>query len=349
MSVFTDVKKEQISKEIKEELINKTDQELFDLFLEFEPESNSKYYKDEAGTYYYYQLKFRARDAFITAIVEHKLNKIISTEAPIFDQLPKIYDERRIIPNCFLRGALFGIVKKGCRRVVENEPIFSMSQYQIVFSGAELDQNDLALWDTLIFLAKKRQINNELRITLYELCKHMKVTDSMANRDAIIARANRLAFARVIITTTSKKAKQLFNSGLINNVYIDTAGDGKLVIEYNNKLPNLFTENQNDYTFIDADIRHELKNNQLSQWLYGFFASHTKPYKMDIDFIRKLCKSDSELKGFKQKLKISLEEVKKSYSLVNAKSKWNYEIIANSLVVFPKGNTSKQLDLLNQN
>lgn len=68
--------------------------------------------------------------------------------------LPEIFEEKRAIPNCFLRGALFGMVRKGRRTLVKDEPIFTMSQYQVAFSGEHLDQNDLELWDTLALLQK---------------------------------------------------------------------------------------------------------------------------------------------------------------------------------------------------
>lgn len=257
--------------------------------------------------------------------------------------LPEIFEEKRAIPNCFLRGALFGMVRKGRRSLVENQPIFTMSQYQVSFSGSEMDQNDLELWDTLMYLAKQCNIENELRITLYDLCHQMRLTDSMANREAITTRAKRLVFGKVSIRTNTTE----FYGGLINNVYIDTLGDGKLVIEYNKKLAPLFTDN--DYTLISADIRHLLGENQLARWLYNFYETHNQPLPFTIDFIHKLCRSDSELKGFKQKLKIALEQVKKAHLSVNLKSKWNYDITnKNYLLIYPKGKTKKQLELFNK-
>jgi hypothetical protein len=257
--------------------------------------------------------------------------------------LPEIFEDKRAIPNCFLRGALFGMVRKGRRALVENQPIFTMSQYEVAFSGSEMDQNDLEVWDTLMYLAKKRNVNNELRITLYDLCQQMRIANSGTNRDALVARIKRLKFGMVTIKTDKKE----FFGSLINNGYVDIDGDGKLVIEYNKKLNPLFIDNE--YTFISADIRHLLGENQLARWLYSFYESHEKPIPFDIEFIRKLCRSDSELKGFKQKLKLALGMVKKAHLAVNLKSKWSYEITNNSyLLIYPKGKTKKQLELFSK-
>lgn len=257
--------------------------------------------------------------------------------------LPEIFEDKRAIPNCFLRGALFGMVRKGRRALVKDEPIFTMSQYQVTFSGEHLDQNDLEVWDTLMYLAKDREIENDLRITLYDLCKQLRIKDNNVNREAVIKRIERLKFGTVTISTKHQK----FFGSLINNGYVNIDGDGKLVIEYNKKLMPLFTDG--DYTLISADIRHLLGDNQLARWLYNFYESHRDPIPFSINFIQRLCRSENSLKDFKYKIKIALQEVKKAHLSVNQKSKWDYDITdKNYLLIYPKGKSKKQLELFNK-
>lgn len=257
--------------------------------------------------------------------------------------LPEIFEDKRAIPNCFLRGALFGMVRKGRRALVENQPIFTMSQYEVSFSGSEMDQNDLEIWDTLMYLAKNRNVDNELRITLYDLCQQMRLSPTQKTYKRLVARVQRLQFGQVKIN----KDKKQFGGSLINNYYIDIDGDGKLVIEYNKKLTPLFVDG--DYTLISADIRHLLGDNQLARWLYNFYESHNQPIPFAINFIQKLCRSESEPKEFKRLIKNASELVKKAHLAVNLKSKWDYEISKNNyLMVYPKGKTKKQLELFNK-
>lgn len=247
--------------------------------------------------------------------------------------LPEIFEEKRAIPNSFLRGALFGMVRKGRRALVDNMPIFTMSQYQLNFTGHELDQNDLELWDTLMFLAKNRNIENELRITLYDLCQQLRITDNNINREAVIKRIERLKIGTIKLSSGGK----IFFGSLINNGYVDKDNDGKVVIEYNKKLAPLFADG--DYTLISADIRHLLGDNQLARWLYSFYESHKKPIPFAIEFLQKLCKSGSSSKDFKYKLKIALSEVKKAHQAVDSNSQWCYEITENNyLLIYPYGN-----------
>lgn len=290
----------------------------------------------------------KTADAYIKAqlaIWDKEQRKKAAEEAELLGRemqqlLPDIFEDKRAIPNCFLRGALFGMVRKGRRALVGDMPIFTMSQYDLTFTGYELDQNDLEVWDTLMYLAKERKVDNELRITLYDLCQQMRLSYNQERAKKLEERALRLQLGQVKIKTANK----VFAGSLINNVYIDKDGDGKLVVEYNKKLTPLFIDG--DYTLISADIRHLLGDNQLARWLYNFYESHKQPIPFTIDFIQKLCRSESQPKEFKRLLKSSLENVKKAHLSVNHKSKWDYEITAkNYLLVYPRGKNKKQIDL----
>lgn len=293
----------------------------------------------------------KAADAYIKAQVsiwEREQRKKATEEAELLGRtmqqlLPDIFEDKRAIPNCFLRGALFGMVRKGRRALVGDMPIFTMSQYDLTFTGYKLDQNDLEVWDTLIYLAKERKVDNKLRITLYDLCQQLKIIGTNTSYEAILKRVQRLQLGQVKIKLNDKE----FGGSLLNNYFVDKAGDGKLVIEYNKRLTPLFTDG--DYTLISADIRHLLGDNQLARWLCNFYESHREPIPFAIDFIQKLCRSENTLKDFKYKLKMALQEVKKAHLSVNHKSKWGYEITdKNYLLVYPKGKSKKQLELFSQ-
>lgn len=258
-------------------------------------------------------------------------------QTPIQQLLPDIFEEKRAIPNSFLRCAIFGIVKKGKRALVKDEKIFSMSQYDISFSGEYLDQNDLELWDTLIFLAKKNMVENELRISLYELCKIMRLSDQKINRENLLIRAKRLQFGQVTI----KFGKREYYGSLIDEVLLDRDGDGKLVIRYNKNLAKMFVED-NDYTLISVDIRQMLGDDQLARWLYNFYESHKNPIPFTIDFLQKLCRSETEPKDFKYKLKKALILVQKAFLAFNPKARWDYEIIGKQLIIHKNGKFNQQ-------
>lgn len=249
-------------------------------------------------------------------------------ETPIQQLLPDIFEEKRAIPNSFLRGALFGIVKKGKRALVKDEKIFSMSQYDIIFSGEYLDQNDLELWDTLIFLAKKHSNNNQLKLTLYEIIKTLRIQDTGTNRKAILKRIERLKFGMLKIS----KADRVYYGNLIQDAFIDEV-DGKFIINFNNSLVNSFSDK--DFTLINVTIRQMLGDDQLARWLYNFYESHTIPIPFKIEFLKNLCRSETELKDFRYKLKKALTLVKQAHLATD--SSWDYEIIDDQLFIYKTG------------
>ena len=254
--------------------------------------------------------------------IKNKIKSLDSTlktlTLPLQQQLPDIFEDKRVVPNSFLRGALFGVVKKGKRAVVKDEKIFSMSHYDISFSGEYLDQNDLELWDSLIYLAKNKMVDYELRITLYELRKFMGYTQSKLMYEAIVTRAHRLKFATLGI----KKDNIKFFGSLIDEVMIDSKEDGKLVIKFNKKLVTLFSEK--DYTIISVDIRKRIGENQLARWLYNFYESHQEPLPFTIEFLKNLCRSEANIYKFKSMLKEALELVRKGHHSVGRN--FEYEI-----------------------
>lgn len=254
------------------------------------------------------------------------LNDVIKNlTLPIQQQLPDIFEDKRLVPNSFLRGALFGVVKKGKRAIVKDEKIFSMSHYDISFSGEYLDQNDLELWDSLIYLAKNKMVDYELRITLYELRKFLGYTQTQRVYDTIIARAKRLKFAMLEIKKDSVK----YFGSLIDEVLIDSQDDGKLVIKFNKRLVKLFSEK--DYTIISVDIRKQIGENQLARWLYNFYESHKDPIPFKIEFLKSLCRSEANIYKFKSMLKEALELVRKGHH--NVGRNFEYEIKKDSLFI----------------
>jgi len=253
---------------------------------------------------------------------------------PIQQMLPDIFDEKRAIPNSFLRSALFGMIKPGKRAIVKDLKIFSMSQYDIMFWGEMLDQNDLELWDTLIYLAKERKLEHELRISFYELFQHLKITNTKANKEIVFTRLKRLKFAMLNI----KHGKKEYLGNLIDNVFIDENGEGKLVIIYNKTLVPLFIDK--DYTFISTTIRDLLGENQLAKWIYNFYATHKEPTPYSIEFLKELCRSEAELKEFKRMLKNSLELIEQAYLQINTKETFSWEITENNYLIIGKNKKS---------
>ncbi len=306
-----------------ENLNTKTNQEIINLLRELRgnPDAFSDLVDEE--------ICVTQKKLLIQAILQHQSNEATISQTPVCEQLPEIYNNRRIVLNCFSRAALFGLIKKGERKFLRNEVIHSMSQYQITYTGDALDQNDSDLFDALMYLAKDKRIDSILSISTHEICQYLKVTYNKERSDKIFERALRLQSGQIIIHSKNN----FFAGSLFNNV---AKIDNKLVVEYNKNLIKLFND---DITFINYDTTALIGDNQLARWLYKFFMSHSAPKPFSLANIMQLSgSSNHEINSFKQKLKKSLELVAESHKKSNPKSKWTYLITnKNNLFVFPTG------------
>lgn len=226
--------------------------------------------------------------------------------APLHSLVPDIFDGKRLLPNVFLRSALFGIVRTGRRQFVKDEAVTSMSQYEVYFTGEQFDQNDLTVLDSLIFMVKQKKLESEIKLSMYEFCKFMDYSQSKTNRDAIKSRINRLQLGQIKIKFNQK----IYAGSFIDDYYTDE-DDGKIAIRLNKKLLSLFSTS--DYTLFNKKIQESLGESQLARWLFHFYESHQISIPFKLDYLKKLSRSDSEQKIFNRTLKSSLQQLKKAY------------------------------------
>jgi hypothetical protein len=221
--------------------------------------------------------------------------------------LPLIFENSRVIPNAFIRSALFGMVKKGARKYIDSEEVIAMKQYKIVYKGEALDQNDLEVWDTVIYLAKKLNADDKIETSIYKILQEIGLqTNSGNNVKAIVARLSRLQGGQLILSgKTPENKKLLYVGSLIDDfTYSD---DGKLIIKFNKTLRNLFIEN--DYTFIDCNTRIVLGDSQMTKWLFHLYSSHNNPIPLTLEFLKQLARSTMVLSDFRKQIRKSIIEL----------------------------------------
>lgn len=263
--------------------------------------------------------------------LKNKNNKSDSASALI----PKLHENKRAIPNVFLRSALFGIIKKGNRDFVRDLKIKSLSQYEVFYTGEQLDQNDLVVWDTLTHLIKEKFIDSELKTSMYELCNNMNYSHNKSNRERIKTRINRLQLGQIKI----KFGKGLYIGSLIDDCCINEL-NGKMSIRLNSRFLSLFSTN--DYTLTNKKIKGELGENQLALWLFNFYETHQNPIPYSVEYLKELSRSETEQKEFNRMLKNSLTMIKNSYNQNEKNSIFDYNIKNNFLHVI-KSHAPKNL------
>lgn len=220
-------------------------------------------------------------------------------------------------PNAVLRGALFSATQGRNRRFCERELIATLEGYEIRYTGIQLTQADLNLWEALLHLSRANPLGNEALFSAYEILKQLGKGTSKRDYESLKKGLARLRSADVEITIKGEKTYFGQLCGISGE--LDEKTD-EYRFKFNGGLICLF---DSGWSKLDFEQRQKLRDKPLSLWLHGLYSSHAKPYPMKIESIHKLCGSDTKLmRKFKQSLKKSLDDLKEigqinSYSLDN--------------------------------
>lgn len=219
-------------------------------------------------------------------------------------RLPIWPEESRGVPNVALRSALFGAIRRGPRRYLKRERMASVDGMEILYTGEQLDQGDLDVWESVLHLIRKQELGKECRFTAYAILKMLGKTDTGDNRKTLYSRLMRLKVNGV----EAKIGRFTYVGSLIDEIYRDENADHEYVVVANPKLRVLFERDQ--FTLIDWAVRLELAGQPLAQWLHGFYASHAKPYAYSVAKLHELCGSENpDMAGYKRDLRKALDSV----------------------------------------
>jgi hypothetical protein len=220
-------------------------------------------------------------------------------------RLPLWPEVVRAVPNVCLRSALFGAIRKGRRRLLEQEVIAAIEGIEISYTGPRLDQGDLDVWESVLHIVRDQALGNQCRVTSYALLMLMgkKDTGGKGGNREILHRSLMRLGANMVEISVGKKS---YAGSLIDEVYRDKE-TREYVIALNPKLRALFEPDQ--YTQVQWDIRRALDGKPLAQWLYGFYASHAKPFPLKVETLQRLCGSESDLRRYRQTLGDALDAV----------------------------------------
>ncbi len=222
-------------------------------------------------------------------------------------QLPLWQDKKRGTPNSFLRSALFSAIQSKDREFVQGAILASQDGITVKFTGQQLNQEDLTLWETLVHLAKRHPLGNECSFTAHGILKAMELHTGGAAHQRLHEGIIRLIACAVEITHEGKKyagplvIESTSNKDEINSNY---------TLSLNQNLIRLYGETQ--WTAIDWQQRLELRKKPLAQALHAFYSSHRQPFPVKLATLQRLTGSRIvQAAGFKRLCRTALDELVK--------------------------------------
>ena len=243
--------------------------------------------------------------------------------------LPEWPDGQRAMPNEILRSALFNCRNRNLPRVFMKEAeIAVIGDGEVLYRGEELRQDDELVWMHLMHLIKELPLGECVDFTPYSFIKaigwpikgqnyeRLRICLSRMQATAVRIQSNRLQCFISISLIQKFLSKNDQNENLSRwQVWI-----GK-------EMQLLFDEEF--LTRMAWETRRALPDGITSK-LFGYWASHRKPYPVKVETLLKLCGSTMAVKHFKVELKKALDHLRR----IGFLEKWEFK---KDLVVVTRG------------
>lgn len=236
--------------------------------------------------------------------------KILSLEQVV--HLPDWPDKTRGIPNCYLRSALFGLVRRGKRKAVEGQLVTALKTIDIRYTGWELDQGDFDVLAQTFHLHAHHNENVSEKYIRFHIKSFLRAIGRQPGKSSRIWLKN--SFRRLSATTLEiniESGQNLMDekntyAGSLVDEFVYNSEAQTYFLKLNPKLAVLFDAG---WTQLQWQQRLQLKSD-LAKWLYGFYASHRNPYPMKVKTLKQLCGSESKrLTDYRRNLRLAMAEL----------------------------------------
>lgn len=210
------------------------------------------------------------------------------------------------VPNEIARSALFAAIKppkREDRKLLQQAPIAAQGDYSITYTGQQLDQEHIDLFEACMHFARRVQEGNTVRITRYALLKLLGKGDSKPEYDWLQLHFEHLTATAVSV---SQAGKRVFWGSLLPRGAMDIE-TGEIVVEVSRDLAKLFGRG---FSRVEWQERREIGRHPLAKWLHLYFAGHAQPHPISVEWLRQHSGSDTrELKRFRESLRKALQKL----------------------------------------
>ena len=237
------------------------------------------------------------------------LQELLASIAARPKYLPDWPESHRVLPNEILRSALFNCRNRNLPRVFMKEAeIAVIGDGQVIYRGEELRQDDELVWMHLMHLIKKCPLGECVTFTPYSFIKALGWPIKGQNYERLRTCLSRMQATAIRIQ--SKRLDSFISISLIQKFMSRNERNENLSrweVWICKEMQLLFDE---DFlTRVTWETRRSLPDGIASK-LFGYWASHRKPYPVKIETLLKLCGSGMSAKHFKAELKKALDLLK---------------------------------------
>lgn len=209
-------------------------------------------------------------------------------------QIPFWVEEVRSQPNEIGRSALFTCKNRStAREDLKDKVIYSIGDGVITYRGEELRQFDQTVWMQLVHMGRTQDIGAVIEFTSGAFLKEIGCPANGQYYQRLEKSLSRLTATK--LSVYSNRLKTTISLSMLPYTKCSDKYDanGKKTVGrslWQVKLPpeliRLFSGGH--YSRIQWQQRLKL-NNEVAQWLHGYYATHEKPHPVLLDTIKDAC------------------------------------------------------------
>lgn len=221
-------------------------------------------------------------------------------------QLPLWFEHERGTPNSFLRSALFAAIESKDRKFLKETVLASSKDVCVKYTGEQLNQEDLTIWEALVHLARRHPVGNICQFTAHGLLKSLGLHTGGAEHRRLHTTITRMIACAVEI----KHDGQTYIGSLIDDAgAIDNELTKHYALRLNPNLIRLYGETR--WTALNWEQRRLLRRKSLAQALHAYYSTHQRPVPVKLTTLRDYTGSrNTQLADFKRKVRNALSELR---------------------------------------
>lgn len=236
--------------------------------------------------------------------------QVAQAQLVLQEVLPLWSEDMRGVPNPMIRSGLFGARSTRTRQNFDEQNVVSLSNFEILYTGKELLQDDLSVWMALINMASRQPIGDAIFFSGYQLVKDLGWRLHSESYDRAKESIKRLKTNELKIQV--KGGTAAYAGSLIREYAwkVDRpAGGRSWMVRFEPMIAELFREDST--TFLAWEQRLSIgPRATLTLWLHSYLTSHRDPFPITIGKIHELSRSEQkELRFFKRRVLACLERL----------------------------------------
>lgn len=201
-------------------------------------------------------------------------------------QLPQWPDHLRGVPWVALRTALFAPVRRGARRALQREKLEAIADWKITYTGFQLDQADLDVYEHVLHLARRLPLGNVVEFKTREMLAELGRSVGKSDREWLLKSLDRLQACAIEF----RLGDVAYTGSLIQEQgrMEEAKTGGQHYVRLNPKISNLY---DHGFSTISWENRKLLGSNQLAKWLHNFVVTLRQPLTFKIEKLMALSNS----------------------------------------------------------